>query len=246
MKLAILYTIWTGDDMDMLIRSMTQHEPFVDEIFVCYQRISNRGERGHLTIYSKSTPRFTAIHFEPDLSVNTKQNERMKHNLMIQTAKSKGFTHFIMAACDHFYTPEQFQYAKNYHLSNDIDVSLTFMRTYYKFNNWYIEPMEGYCMPFIHKMYPNTEITKRANYPEIVDPSVKVNTSEKIHVFPPDEVLLHHYSMVRKDIQKKFRNAAASIRWTEEQIEKFISEYENAKIGDQISYFKNSILTESK
>jgi hypothetical protein len=95
-------------------------------------------------------------------------------------------------------------------------------------------------------MYPHTEITKRANYPEIVDPSVKVNTSERIHVFPPDEVLLHHDSMVRKDIQKKFRNAAASIRWTEEQIEKFISEYENAKIGDQISYFKNSILTESK
>lgn len=246
MKLAILYTIWTGDDMDMLIRSMNQHAPFVGEIFVCYQRISNKGERSGLSIYSKSTPRFTAIHFEPNLSLNTKENERIKHNLMIQTAKNNGFTHFIMAACDHFYTPEQFIFAKKFHQSNEIDVSLTFMRTYYKQENWYIEPMEGYCMPFIHKMYPNTEITKRANYPEVVDPSVKVNTSEKIHVFSPEEILLHHYSMVRKDIYKKFRNAAASIRWNEEQIEKFISEYENAKIGDKISYFKNSILTELK
>lgn len=236
MKLALLYTIWSGDDMEMLSRSIKQHEPQVTDVFLFIQATSNKGE------YYPINLDFNYTIWEPNLELDAKENERIKHNLMIQTVKKLGFTHFIICACDHFYTPEQFEVAKKFHQSNDIDVSLTFMRTYYKHENWYIEPMERYCMPFIHKMHPNTEITNDIDYPELVDPSVKVNTSEKIHVFALDEVLLHHYSMVRKDIKKKIMNSASINNWNEKQIKKFISEYENAKIGDKLSYFKNATI----
>jgi hypothetical protein len=251
MKLALLYTVWTGDDMEMLNRSVNQHAPFADGILICFQNISNKGQKQSgippitldATISTKSDLVFTL--FKPDLKLNTKQNERNKHNEMVQHAKKQGFTHFILCACDHFYEPEQFEYAKKYHVEHpEIDVSFTKMRTYYKHENWYLDPIENYSMPFIHKMYATTRIINTPIYPTRVDPSVKVNTCYHSYEFDTDEIILHHYSMVRKDIEKKLRNAAASIRWSELQILQFISEYQNAKPGDSISYFQGRKIVE--
>jgi hypothetical protein len=252
MKLALLYTVWTGDDMVMLERSIKQHEPYVDYIQIWYQCTSNKGEYSSFldygAFYNKNfgfIDRVESCHWEPKLNLNTKQNERNKHDMMIQHAKKQGFTHFILCACDHFYTPEQFEYAKKYHTEHpEIDASFTKMRTYYKHENWYLDPIENYSMPFIHKMYETTAIVNTPIYPTRVDPSVKVNTCYHSHEFDTDEIILHHYSMVRKDIEKKLRNAAASIRWTELQILQFISEYQNAKPGDSISYFQGRKIVE--
>ena len=44
MKLALIYTFWIGDDHQMLIDSIEHHKPFVNEIFISFQSISNKGE----------------------------------------------------------------------------------------------------------------------------------------------------------------------------------------------------------
>jgi hypothetical protein len=241
-KLTLLYTFWTGDDVEMLMRSIKHHKPFVDEIIICLQETSNKGQfnliRSDLVDYNNMVKLgFNLINYEPDLSLSTKENERIKHNKMIQEAKKRGATHFIMAAADHFYSEQVFNRANRVIGKYKMDVVLTKMRTFYKQENWCLEPIEDYYMPFIHKMYPNTEISKDAKYPVLVDPSVKVNTFNHNYLMPESEGLMNHYSMVRKDIKKKLKNAAASIRWTPEQVERFISEYENAKPGDKIEYF---------
>lgn len=244
-KLSILYTVWTGDDMEMLQRSIEQHEPFVDGITICFQEISNKGEYSNQNlppIFGNNKLNYMPFH--PNLDKSTKENERIKHDLMIQEAKKHGFTHFILSACDHFYSKETFDYCKNWVKENDPDVILTKMITYYKQENWCVFPLENYYMPFIHKMHPNTEISATAKYPRTVDPSVKVNTFAQWVVMDPSEAILHHYSMIRPDIQKKFRNAASSIRWSENQVKTFISEYENAKLGDKIVYFKGAELVD--
>lgn len=249
MKLALLYTTWTGDDMEMLKRSIEQHLPHVDFVQIWFQCVSNKDEYSRwFKLYDMAKSlgdRVETCHWEPNLDLSTKENERIKHNEMIQDAKKQGFTHFIMAAGDHFYEPEQLEYAKKFHKNNpDIDVSFTEMITYYKKNDLAMWPLEEYYMPFIHVMKSETEISKSANYQFKVDPSVKVNTCEKMVVFNRKNVILHHYSMVRPDIKKKFRNAAASIRWSKEQVNRFISEYKNAKPGDKIEYFQNREIKE--
>jgi hypothetical protein len=248
MKIAILYTVWTGDDMQMLKKSIEQHAPYFDGLCICFQNLSNKGNMN----YSGGIPSISSdidtfyISFTPDLRLNTKENERIKHDLMIQEAKKKGYTHFVLSACDHFYNGNQIILAKEWHLKNpEIEVSLTKMITYYKNDNWCLFPLEKYCMPFIHVIQKGTQISRSHKYPVVVDPSVMVNAS-KFKVFQENEVILHHYSMIRTDIKKKFNNAAASIRWTEKQINKFIDEYENAKIGDEISYFNGLKLVEKE
>lgn len=248
-KLALLYTFWTGDDVDILIRSIEQHKEHVDMIIVSMQGISNLGESGihakeiGLTQLALLRIGCRIIHFEPNLSLSTKQNERNKHNDMIEVAKHSGCTHFILSAADHFYSKEMFDYGKQVMQTTNTDVILTRMRTYYKQDNWILDPIEEYYMPFIHKLTVNTEITTRVKYPVVVDPSVKVSTAQKFHI-ASDEYLMDHYSMVRMDIEKKFRNAAFSIRWTKEDVQTFINEYQNAKVGDSIKYFQGRKIVE--
>lgn len=240
MKLAICYSVWTGDDMEMLKRSIEHHLPFVDKVIICWQEVSNKGEKGYGNI-----PCFIGsqiVKYTPNLNLNTKQNERIKHNTMIEVSKHLGCTHFILAAGDHFYSDEMFYYGKMIMQENDVDVILTRMRTYYKHENWILDPLESYYMPFIHKCTINTQITSQVKYPVVVDPSVKVN-AKTFHI-SSDKYLMDHYSMVRNDIEKKLRNAAASIRWTPEQIKQFIDEYNNAKPGDKISYFQGRKIVE--
>jgi hypothetical protein len=257
MKTALLYTFWTGDDVEMLKRSIQHNGLFVDRVIVFYQKTSNTGnfnenlfnffsfnnliiERKNYSVMMENGIVVSFKNFEPNLSLPTKENERIKHNLMIQTAKSQGFTHFIMAAADHFYNKNTFENAKKVISESNPDVIFTKMITYYKREKWAIWPLESYYMPFIHKMHPGTEISKSVEYPVLVDPSVKVNTIGSFHIMGPKDGILHHYSMIRTDIVKKFRNAAASVRWSKEQVEGFIEEYENAEIGNKLTYFKGA------
>jgi len=243
MKLGILYTTWTGDDMQMLKDSIEQHLPFVDGVLVFMENKSLHNEfidfsEKHRIDYhlSNSKVQLFKTHCFGNYEANTKLFERNKHNQMIQEAKKQGFTHFILAAGDHFYSKETFEAGKE--VAENVDVSFTKMVTYYRTSDLAVWPLEDYYMPFINKMYSNTEISTAVKYPVTVDPSVKVNTSYSFVVFEPEQAILHHYSMVRKNILRKFRNAASSIRWTKEQKETFINEYNNAQIGDKISYFQ--------
>ncbi|MBL4810404.1 MAG: hypothetical protein JKY43_10165 [Phycisphaerales bacterium] len=247
MKLTICYTVFNG--LELLEQSILNHYELVDNILICYQTVSNTGNKSNEVLrFSKylesKYSKVKSVEFIPDLSKRTKQNEIDKHNLMLDYSREIESTHYILSACDHFYNKDQFDYAKSIAIEKDFDVSLTWMNTYYKKTNWKLDPIESYCMPFISKLYPTTKYINDVKYTELVDPSVKVNTSWNMHLFNKKECMLHHYSMIREDIENKFRNAAASIRWKPEQIEKFIHEYENAKPGDEISYFKNRKIIE--
>jgi len=239
MKLGLLYTFWTGDDIEMLIKSINYHKKHVDKIIVCYQDLSNKGETSSSEVLNnRQLMDVILTKYTPDLRINTKANELRKHNEMLNVAKDLGCTHFILSAADHFYGPELIQKGKEIISSGSFDLIVTKMITYYKSPEWVVSPIEDYYMPFIHELKMNTQFVKNVNYPVLVDPAVKVNSGQRIYVMPKEQGLMHHFSMIRKDIKKKFRNAAASIRWSKEQITMFEKEYESAKLGDTINYFQ--------
>jgi hypothetical protein len=215
--------------------------PHVDEVQLCWQGISNKGEkRACVEVFCRGLTgeKVTMLEFSPDLTAKTKHNEAAKLQMRIDYAKKHGFTHFIGMACDHFYDPEQIEAAKLAVVNNGYDITFTRMFTYYKQINWRVDPIEDYMCPFITKISPGTTVGRSGgNYPVRVDPSTQIFPWSNPYIFGELEVMLHHYSMVRVDIEEKFRNAAASIRWKPEQIERFIKEFENAKLGDEISYF---------
>lgn len=242
MKLTACYTVFNG--LELLEKSIDQIYNLVDEVIICYQTVSNKGNKcdkveAFVYHHFASMEKVTIIDFTPDLKKNTKQNESVKHQLMIEEAKKNGSTHFFLSATDHYYHASEFIAAKKIVERDDYDVTFTKMFTYYKFPTWQLIPIEDYCMPFIMKLYANTEIVNRT-YPIVVDPSVKVNTCEKWMLFASDLIMMHHYSMIRTDIKSKFLNAAASIRWGKNAVDVFVAEYENYNLNSNpgIQYFQ--------
>ena len=240
MKLAACFTIWNG--LELLNGAINQIREDVDVIVLGWQWKSNKGEISQiieefLEQYNGDA-KVHLMEFVPDFKKTTKENELDKHNLLIDECISLGCSHFLLMAADHYYEPEQFRSAKNKIELQDFTVTFSEMFTYYKHPTWRMDPVESYMMPFILKIEKGTRFMFRGNYPEIVDPAVKIFPIRSPYTFKKSELMLHHFSMIRKDIQNKFNNAAASIRWSPEKIKGFVDEYNKAKPGDHISYFK--------
>lgn len=243
MILAACYTVFNG--LELLEKSIEQIYPFVDHIIICYQTISNKKNtcdkvEPFVYYHFAGKNKVKIIRFDPDFAVNTKENERRKHQLLLETARNLGCSHFFLSATDHFYDPKEFFCAKKHIETADYDVTFTKMYTYYKHLTWQLTPIEDYMMPFIMRIHPETQICMVRNFPVRVDPSVQVNTCNKYWVFPQNEIMLHHYSMIRVNIREKFQNAAASIRWRPEDAEIFATEFEtyDINLNPGIKYFR--------
>jgi hypothetical protein len=236
MKLCFAYTVFNG--FELLQGSINQIKDHVDEIVICFQDISNRGNfNADIENQLDQLEGVSIIKFVPDLKADTKTNELNKHNLMIDAARHLHCTHIIVSATDHYYKSDEFIQAIG--LGQNYDCTFTSMYTYYKNPTWQLLPIEDYKMPFIMKIYPESKFVKSVRYPVLVDPSVKINTVGRFHVFSESQIMMHHFSMVRNNIEEKFVNAASP---TMAQIKSagYIDEFENynAESDNGIKYFQ--------
>jgi hypothetical protein len=113
------------------------------------------------------------------------------------------------------------------------------MFTYYKHPAWQLTPMEEYLMPFIMKIYPQTEFG-RQKYPVVVDPALKVNTARHWLIFPVEELVLHHMSMIRVNIREKMQNSVSLGYWPQGSAERYIKEFESYSLQENpgVEYFQ--------
>lgn len=245
MRLAALFTVYDG--LELLGKALEACEAHVDEIVLCYQTTSNTGQKSdkakQFCEAFRNEKGYTVIEYKTQRT-GTKENERNKHQLMIDTAKGLKCSHFYLSATDHFYLSNEFEYAKSVVSKLDPDVTFTQMYTYYKHPTWQITPIEDYYMPFITKLYPDTQIIKSVKYPVLVDPSVRVNRTDNAIIFDNKEVMLHHYSMVRNNIREKLLNSASSFKY--DVHEGYAREHDNYDLllNPGISYFKGRKVVE--
>jgi len=248
MKLAAMYSVFNG--MELLMGSIEQIYDKVDLLIICYQNVSNQGNpasesMNQMLSLITTNPKIHLIEYRPDLAIGTKENERRKYQLRLELAKGLECTHYFTSATDHYYMPGEFEVAKYRAKQLDVDVTLTMMYTYYKHPTWQLTPIEDYAMPFICKLYPETTVVTENHYPITVDPAVRISPANSFHTFPQDEIMMHHFSMVRNDIQDKFDNAAASVNW-KHKIQGFVDEYNEYTLESNVgvSYFKGRKIKE--
>ncbi len=242
MKLAAMYSVFNATEL--LAGSIEQIYDHVDGICIAWQRISNRGEEIKEIdlielFHLEKMKKVTLLEWQPNLNIQTKENERAKYQMRLEWAKKEGFTHYFTSATDHFYVPEEFAKAKKVCELTGFDVTFTKMFTYYKDPTWRLTPIEDYLMPFICELKPNTMVTATPYKNHRTDPSVRIAPVETLFEFPQDQIMMHHFSMVRWDIEHKFRNAAASVNWPQ-KIDGFVEEYHTYDIEENpgVSFFK--------
>lgn len=249
MRVAIAYTVFDG--LELLEKSIDNIMPCIDNVIICFQQVSNNGisdENVQKFIEEKfrGKAKIHIVEFTPDLKKDTKSNERAKHQMMIDVALMIGCSHIILSACDHFYTRKQAMYALNFAALQSVDVTFTRMNTYYKRPNWQLTPLEDYYMPFVMRINEETRIISETKYPVLVDPAVRINTCKSHCVFSTDEIVLHHYSMVRDNMEGKLRNSAS--RFREDVIQQHLKQFNefNGDPTEPIRYFSGRTVVETE
>ncbi len=231
MKLAAIYSVYNG--LELLEGSIKQIESEVDEVIIVYQTTSNHGETSQLDFEGiKATFDF----YEPKITYNPKFNERRKHLQGVKKAASLGCTHYILMATDHYYKTEEFRWAKDIIEEGDFSASATKMYTYVK-NNLRLDPIEEYYCPFISKITP--DIRFGTSYPVYVDPALAMTPNAPFRELSQEEIMMHHYSWVRKDIKSKINNAASKQNWEGKDMYK---SYKKVKLGGNFDYYPDKTI----
>lgn len=217
MKFAAIYNVWF-DSIELLHYSIKSIKDHVDHIIIVWQNTSNFGENMNtydsvlLTIANLSqskdfnNDKFHIVNIEPDLSLPPYQlgpvNEKNKRNKGLEVAKLLNCTHFLFMDSDELYA--DFGKAKQQFIDSGAKGSVCKMWTYFKKPTLRFENHEGYFVPFIHELRPDT-IAGVREYPFYVDPTRRINETNVVEI----EEKMYHFSYVRKDIEMKLRNSSA-------------------------------------
>ena len=211
MKLAAIYNVWDG--VELLYGSMKFLKDEVDVFILVWQDKSNFGE-AYNPMDDFKIPDFGCevilVKYEPVQNGGT-TNEILKRNLGLQYAKDEGCTHFLHMDCDEYY--QDFGALKQQFLASGAKGSVCKILTYFKKPTLRLEALDNYFVPFIHELQPET-IAGVRQYPFYVDPTRRINTNDVICMDAP----MHHYSWVRKDIERKVRNSSAKVNIERSQL----------------------------
>lgn len=219
MKIAAIYNVWS-DGIDLLQHSIDNISPVVDGIIIVWSATSNYG------VYDPSIKDFINenniwVQAEPDLRDKPSESERKKRNAGLQKARELGFTHFVMMDADEFYVRSEFLKEKDRFLNDKLHGLVCRSQVYFKSPELTIG-MDVTLVPFIHKIGDNLSFTWNKNYPYAwsstngvpftpvkrirIDPTRQMSITSGIEW---SEIIMHHYSWVRKDIEKKIKNSSA-------------------------------------
>lgn len=239
MKLSAIYLVFNG--LDLLEGSVNQISPFVDEILIGYQEFSHYGVHSadvkpFVERFCKKHKKARAVHFLPRHAENPKKSERRKINQLLREANG---THFFISATDHYYNQEEFEKCKE--IAKGYQATASKMYTYFKKPEWRITPIEDYYMPFICRLSTITySKDTKGEWPVYVDPALCIYPHDDFYAFKEEELMMHHYSFIRKDIGDKLNNAAAKRNFNN-KIPEIIQRYEDFDGKGKCPYYEREI-----
>ena len=211
MKLGAAYNVFDGEEL--LEYSIAAIREQVDFVCVVFQEVSNFGNPCAPTLlptlaqlYQRGWVHKLARYTPVDKA--GQPNEVAKRNMGLELCRREGCTHFIALDCDEVYAADQFAYAKRVIEESDYDASACQMITYYKEPIYRLEPKEDYYASMIYRIGEETKFQLNCDFPVLIDRARRI-ASRNVRVFTRDEVEMHHYAHVRRDIHSKLVNSSA-------------------------------------
>jgi|SRR5690242_4904329 len=203
MKLAAIYNVWDGEEL--LQRSIDTIKDHVQVIIIVYQTISNMGESHEPNLELETGgAKLILQKYSPVVGNGGTFNEQEKRNLGLAVARQVGCTHFLHMDVDEFY--QDFGKAKQEYIDSMAFGSVCRIFTYFCKPTWRLENLDGYYVPFIHRLQAHTTCGRGFAYTFYCDPTRVVNEANVVCL----TAIMHHFSWVRKDIYKKARNSSAA------------------------------------
>ena len=165
------------------------------------------------------------VKIELDITKEPRVQETDKRNLLIQDAQDNGCSHCIVIDSDEYYTRKSFEDACKTIDEHDYEMTYCqYINYYHDYKHFLVYPFkDGMYVPFVTKVkyrysfecldFPKpSDPTRRYVRPyngekTIIGPNnqpMKIkNYTVEYHIFPWNEVKMHHLSWLRADIRKK-------------------------------------------
>lgn len=233
MKLAAIYNVF--DSEELLQRSINSIRKNVDRIIIVFQIVSNFGLKHEIDIESfvKSLDGVDdVVLFEPRLNSPPWINELNKRSVGCKLALGLGLSHFIHMDCDEFYDHRKFESAKKEIEKFDFDSSACSTVDFYKFENLQVEGGASF-VPFIHKLQKNKTKLGNVPYPVVVDSTRKAGPSDNFRLFTKDELVMEHFSWIRKSVKQKLLNSTARHSYNA-IVDSIVRSFDEFKIDDKL------------
>lgn len=195
------------------------------------------------------------VEIELDTNKAAREQETDKRNILIQDAEDEGCSHVIVIDSDEFYTKKSFENALRIIDENDYEMTYCqYVNYYHDYEHYLKYPFDrGMYVPFVSKTkYRHSFECSDFNLPSdptrrYVRPYDRIDkvrdSNNKIvevkhytvdyHIFPWNEVKMHHLSWLRADIRKKLNS------WSSKKLfENYMDLIDRAV--DNFNYFDDS------
>jgi len=224
MRLGIAYNVFNGDEL--LLDSLKRLRKQASYIIITFQKLSNVGNKADesLTNVLQNIDRDlfdVIVEFIPNLSKSAKQNETDKRQLGLKFARKSNCTHFMSTDCDEFYCDNQFEAAKELIIQNGYKSTACELVNYFHSSKYKMIEKTRY-VPFIYEIGFFTRFNIKKKLYVNVDSS-RVCRTDSFYLFQPEELLMHHMSYVRKNVNSMKSKLTNSPNY--EKFESIINDY---------------------
>lgn len=226
MRLVAIFHCWS--DWYLLEHSVKAMRPLVDAIIVIGSTRSNYNEYCEIPKEWHNGELFVR---EPKFNIPL-HSETEKRNYGLSIALSHGYTHFITCDADEVYKPNEFLKVKDHFLNENLNGLVCPVVVYFKSPTLCLG-RDITLVPHIHKLTKTISHEFNKMYPFAwsgrqirIDPSRSMNINSGVNY--TEEIELHHFSWIRKDIEIKIRNSSARANLERSTIRE---DYKNAAPG---------------
>ena len=169
------------------------------------------------------------VPFVPNQKISAKLNEVKKRNIGTNFCDKENCSHYISLDADEVFKTKELKKAVELAYENEFDFSVCKMITYYHDLNTILFPPEEYYIPFIIKL-DDRRFVKDYQMEFAMDCGRSIPYT-KVKEFTRDEIQMHHFSFVMKDLERKLSTQPTTIRDTTK--EKIIERFTIFKPGDK-------------
>ncbi len=226
MNLAVYYNCATCSELlEYSIVEMLEVTPYITLHFQTKTNIGTLANKRHLKEYKRLAEKYMIDLFEfwPDLNKTPKANETQKRNIGLKQSQMQGYDYFMTIDEDEIYQGKQIAEAFYNFVLEDWDSSVCRLLTYYKKPTLQVTPPEKYYVSVFYKVNSRLFV-EGTPFPVQVDPARKMRP-DRLKIFNWEELTMHHYSYVRKDIREKLNTQSASVNF-KDRIEDIAKHYD--------------------
>lgn len=220
----------------------------VDGIIVVWSESSNYGEikTNYLPTIpiwmdSPRCPEFHSFQREPFLNY-PRNCETDKRNFGLKEARRLGYTHFITMDQDEFYDPAKFKKVRSYIEETGVKGVVCPSNVYFKSPKLTIG-RDITLVPFIHEIQNGIKHEFNKRYPYAFDnKGIRIDPTRSLSIVSgveyTEDVVMEHYSYVRRDFNLKVRNSTAK---NNIRVEVLMEDLYNAKPGYYCRFYERTL-----